>query len=156
MVFSYDTRGILKENLVSYSCRISDEYQVRLLVSSETILDIEELDYAVGAPFAFLLGGYSRDLKQIFITHVVEASDAESLLTSTFYRTQGIIDYIGDVDYSSSEGSEKYHQALKLLSSKAKDETVNVNNPVLATKNTDGTVSFHLYFAEKLHLFIRE
>ena len=34
------------------------------------------------------------------------------------------------------------------------DENININNPVLATRNIDGTLSFYLYLAGKLEKFI--
>lgn len=145
-IISYDKRGIIIDRILSFSCTLPNGKIKVLNVSSETLLDIEELDYTEEFVTGFLFGNYSRDNSQIIITHCVNPSEAPQKLDALFKRTNGIIDYLGDITYSCEQNSSTYKQLIELEEDKSQDEQININNPVVAMKDEEGNVSFHLYF----------
>ncbi len=154
VVWSYDKRGVVADRLKRYSCDLQNGNMVSLIVPTEAIYDAEDMEYTACGPIGYIFGAYSRDCTSIMITHFVPACEAENKLNEVFYHSHGLIDYLGDFEFSCDEGGEKYKQVFSSLEAKALAENVNVNNPILAMKNIDGTVEFYLYFNGKLLPFI--
>jgi hypothetical protein len=90
------------------------------------------------------------------ITHFVDAVSAKDILRDAFSTSKGIIDYIGDYTYSGEETNTYRDDTLVTLAAKAEDESINTNNPLLALRNPDGTVSFFLYLNNGLVPFIKQ
>ncbi len=154
-ICSYDERGIIVDRLKHYRCDLLNGNMVDLVVPSEALYDVEDMEYTQSEPIGYIFGAYSRDCTQIMITHFVTANEAEYKIEEVYSQTDGLIDYLGDIDYSCTEGSEKYKKVLSSIQQKAWATNVNINNPVLAMKNQDGSVSFFLYFNGKLLPFIQ-
>lgn len=153
MVLSHDSRGILVDRIESYKL---EGYDIKMAIPSETILDAEEMNDAPDGAIGYILGCYSKDGKQIMVTHVVEATMAKSLLTDAYETSKGIIDYIGDFAYSGEHAGTFSNNIFEMLAAKAEDENINTNNPLLAVRNPDGSVSFFLFINNELEPFVKE
>ena len=153
MIFSHDKRGVLIDRLESYK---AEGYDIWLTVPTESIFDAEEMEDNENGEIGYILGSYSRDGKMIMITHFVDAVSAKDILRDAFSTSKGIIDYIGDYTYSGEETNTYRDDTLVTLAAKAEDESINTNNPLLALRNPDGTVSFFLYLNNGLVPFIKQ
>lgn len=153
-IWSYSSRGVVAETMHSF--RLKD-YDIRLIVGSETLMDGEEMcDVEAGEDIGYLLGGYSADGKMIMLSHFIEAQNAEQSLSNAYTVSNGIIDYIGDYAYSSPQDGVYDENAPLRLAAKAEDKSINTQNPMLAIRNTDGSISFFLYINGDLVPFIEE
>lgn len=148
-IYSYSDRGIVADRLIVYKLQNMD---ISLIVSSETLMDGEDLADADNGPIGFLLGGYSRDGKTIMVTHFISSENANLQLRDAWNVSQGIIDYIGDFRYSNFEDSYKKEDA-KIIFAKAQDEEVDTNNPLLAIRKTTGEIDFYLFIKGGLKKF---
>lgn len=149
-IYSYSERGIIADRISTYKL---EGYDITLNVSKETLYDAEEMNDSPDGAIGYVFGSYSKDGKQIMITHVVDALNAEELLSDAFETSKGLIDYIGDYRYS-GEKSETYSvSSFELIASKAEDCSINTNNPLLAVRNPDGSITFFLYINNELVKF---
>lgn len=89
------------------------------------------------------------------ITQIIPNKEAESYLKSAFANSNGIIDYIGDFVYSDSKSDKCPQDSYDNLLAKAADPEINTNNPILALKHQDGTISFMLLINGKLKPFTK-
>lgn len=151
-IFRYNHRGIVADRLHTYRLKDSD---IILNIPNEVLLDAEDLPDSFGDYLGFILGGYSKDGKQIMITNIVEPDNAKQELEYAFFTSKGIIDYIGDVSYSNVESGTFKESSLLDISAKAQDEEINTNNPLLAIKNPDGDITFFLFINGGLIPFIK-
>ena len=115
--------------------------------------DAEDMSDAADGEIGYILGCYSRDGKRIMITHIVDSYNAKKLLTDAYKTSKGLIDYIGDFSYSGEKADTYNQSSLDIIASKAEDPTINTNNPLLAVRNPDGSISFFLYINNDLRLF---
>ena len=152
-IYSYSDRGIVSDRLSTYNL---EGYDIRLTVSSETLYDAEEMEDSPEGNIGYCLGSYSRDGKQIMITHIVDSLNAKDLLTDAFATSKGLIDYIGDYRYSGKNPESFNTTSYEIIAAKAEDENINTNNPLLAVRNPDGSVTFFLYINNELVKFIKE
>lgn len=152
-IYSYKDRGVVANKIHTYKL---DGYDVTLNIAGETILDAEELEDVTDGQIGYVLGTYSRDGKEIMITNIVQANQAYKALTNLFEFSNGVIDYIGDYDYSGLDKGSCMESSLELISSKAEDPEINTNNPLLVTRNTDGTLSYFLYINNGLVKFLAD
>lgn len=149
-IYSYSERGIISDRISTYKL---EGYDITLNVSKETLYDAEEMNDSPDGAIGYIFGSYSKDGKQIMITHIVDALNAEELLSDAFETSKGLIDYIGDYRYS-GEKSETYSaSSFELIASKAEDCSINTNNPLLAVRNPDGSITFFLYINNELVKF---
>lgn len=153
-IYSYDGRGIMADRISTYKL---EGYDIIMNIPRETLLDAEYMDEPIG----YLLGTYSRDGMQIMVTHIVPASDAEAVLNEAFATSKGIIDYIGDFEYSIPGTSDYRELSYDRIRQKALDPSINTNNPVLAVRIPDGldsdghSLRFYLYINDELVQFIQ-
>lgn len=149
-IYSYSERGIIADRISTYKL---GGYDITLNVSKETLYDAEEMNDSPDGAIGYIFGSYSKDGKQVMITHIVDALNAEGLLSDAFETSKGLIDYIGDYRYS-GEKSETYSaSSFELIASKAEDCSINTNNPLLAVRNPDGSITFFLYINNELVKF---
>lgn len=141
-IYSHTDRGVLADRIQTYKL---EGYDIVLNVPQEVILDAEEMDDVKTGPIGFVLGAYGRDGKQIMVTHVLDAQDAESSLIQIYQHTKGIVDYIGDYDYSGEKSGTFRQKSIDLLRAKAADPEINTRNPLLIVRNTDVSLSFFLF-----------
>lgn len=151
VIWSYDNRGIIADRLKTYEIPNS---RIRMTIPSETLMDGEEMFYSSNEEIGYLLGGYSADGTIVMVSHIIESENAKSHLDYAFRLSGGIIDYLGDYVYSYGDTGSYKPKYQDIMAAKAADENININNPVLATRNPDGTLSFYLYLAGKLEKFI--
>ena len=149
-IYSYSDRGIVADRISTYQL---DGYDILLNVSTETLYDAEEMNDSPDGAIGYIFGSYSKDGKQVMITHIVDAWNAKELLTDAFKTSKGIIDYIGDYRYSGEEPETYSASSFELMASKAGDDSINTNNPLLAVRNPDGSLSFFLYINNELVKF---
>ena len=152
MIFSHDRRGVLIDRLIGYK---AEGYDIWLTVPSEVLMDAEEMPDVINGELGYILGGYSRDGRMVMVTHIVEATDAQQKLCDAFYSSNSVIDYIGDYTYSGGESNTYREETLLSLINKAEDTSINTNNPLLALRNPDGSVSFFLYMNASLVPFLQ-
>lgn len=152
-IYSYTDRGIVSDKLSTYRL---DGYDIILNISSETLYDAEEMDDSREGDIGYILGSYSRNGKQIMITHIIDSLNAKNILSEAFKTSKGLIDYIGDYRYSDEKLDTFNSSSFEIIASKANDPTINTNNPLLAIRNTDGSVTFFLYINNELVKFIKE
>lgn len=149
-IYSYSERGIIADRISTYKL---EGYDITLNVSKETLYDAEEMNDSADGAIGYIFGSYSKDGKLVMITHIVDALNAEGLLSDAFETSKGLIDYIGDYRYS-GEKSETYSaSSFELIASKAEDCSINTNNPLLAVRNPDGSITFFLYINNELVKF---
>lgn len=151
VIWSYDKRGIIADKLKKYGLPNS---RIRMVISSETLMDGEDMFYSENEEIGYLLGGYSADGTMVMVSHIIESENAKERLDYAFNLSDGIIDYLGDYVYSDVETGSYKPKYQDIIEAKAADETININNPILATRNPDGTLSFYLYLAGKLEKLI--
>ncbi len=129
---------------------------IRLSILDETFKAIEALpesyDYAIG----YLLGMYSEDRKQIFVCFAIQNDGASDALEEIFDFSEGVIDYIGEVHYSTIYGDGFPKNIEQSIRAKALSESVNTNNPLLALRNPDGSISFYLYINDEFVKFVEQ
>lgn len=142
VIYSHTDRGVLADRIQTYKL---EGYDIVLNIPQEVMLDAEEMDDVKTGPIGFVLGAYGRDGKQIMVTHVLDAQDAESRLVQIYQHTKGIVDYIGDYDYSGEKSGTFRPKSLDLLRAKAADPEINTRNPLLIVRNTDCSLSFFLF-----------
>lgn len=152
-IYSYTQRGIVADRISTYKL---DGYDITLNISSETMYDAEEIIDVPNGEIGYIFGSYSRDGKQIMITHIVDSLNATVLLTDAYQTSKGLIDYIGDYCYSGEQANTYNPSSLDLIASKSDDPTINTNNPLLAVRNPDNTVSFFLYINNELIKFNKQ
>lgn len=149
-IYSYSERGIIADRISTYKL---EGYDITLNVSKETLYDAEDMNDSPDGAIGYIFGSYSKDGKQVMITHIVDALNAEGLLSDAFETSKGLIDYIGDYRYS-GEKSETYSaSSFELIASKAEDCSINTNNPLLAVRNPDGSITFFIYINNELVKF---
>lgn len=149
-IYSYSERGIIADRISTYKL---EGYDITLNVSKETLYDAEEMNDSADGAIGYIFGSYSKDGKLVMITHIVDALNAEGLLSDAFETSKGLIDHIGDYRYS-GEKSETYSaSSFELIASKAEDCSINTNNPLLAVRNPDGSITFFLYINNELVKF---
>lgn len=153
-VWSHSDRGVVVDRLRNYRLENGD---IKLSISSETYMDAQEMEYAGESNYlGFILGGYSMDRKHIMISHVISTENSRACLENAYRISNGIIDYIGDFTFSDSVTGTFNDETLEIIAGKAASQTVNANNPLLAVRNTDGSVSFYLYLNGTLVPFHEE
>ena len=140
---------------ISHTYKIKGK-NIKLSILDETYKAIEALpesyDYAIG----YLLGMYSEDRKQIFVCFAIQNDGASDALESIFDFSEGVIDYIGEVHYSGIHGDTFSNDIEQSIRAKAFSDTVNTNNPLLALRNPDGSISFYLYINDKFLKFVEQ
>lgn len=151
VIWSYDNRGIIADRLKTYELPNS---RIRMTIPSETLMDGEDMFYSNNEVIGYLLGGYSADGTIVMVSHIIASENAKGHLDYAFRLSGGIIDYLGDYVYSDGDTGSYKPKYQDIMAAKAADENININNPVLATRNPDGTLSFYLYLAGKLERFI--
>ena len=149
-IYSYSERGIIADRISTYKL---EGYDITLNVSKETWYDAEEMNDSPDGAIGYIFGSYSKDGKQIMITHIVDALNAEELLSDAFETSKGLIDYIGDYRYSGEQPETYSASSVELIASKAEDCSINTNNPLLAVRNPDGSNTFFLYINNELVKF---
>lgn len=142
VILSYDKRGVIADQLERYELKGHD---ISMIISSETLMDGEDIPEAENGILGFVFGCYSNDGKQIMVTHIVPADFAHEQLENAFKTSKGIIDYIGDFVYSGSKANTFTEEAFTIIESKALNQNINTNNPLLAVRNPEGSLSFFLY-----------
>lgn len=151
-IFRYSDRGIVSDRIYSYKLQDSD---IILNIPNETLLDAEDLPESYSDYLGFILGNYSKDGKQIMVTHIIAPEKADELLENIFKTSKGIIDYIGDVTYSGAERGSIRQDSFEDIAAKAADKEINTNNPLLAVRNPEGDFSFFLYINDNLIPFYK-
>ena len=143
VIWSYKERGVVADRLQTFA--LEGDESIRMTISTETLLDGEDLEEAADGAIGYLLGGYSKDGKHIFVSHFIPPVNAEEKLWAVFRQSAGIIDYIGDFTYSFENADEFQEKLINILAAKAANESINTNNPLLAVRHVERSISFYLY-----------
>jgi hypothetical protein len=144
-IYSYDDRGVIADYLHKY--QLTDG--LSLIVSKETLLDIEEMQDSASGVIGKLYGCYSYDGRTIFITHCVSEDDTNAV-HDILEVSQGVIDFIGEYRYSTEKDGEYSTDMVDYMKDLSLKKDVNTNNPLLALRNTNGSTTFYLYIDETL------
>lgn len=151
-IWSHNKRGVIADRLINYE--LKNNSSIRLSVSTETLYDGEDIEDTIELTIGYILGGYSKDGKHIMISHFCAASTAEKNLIDAFKTSNGIIDYIGDFTYSIDDNNENRKILETIIANKAENTEINTNNPLLAMRNLDRSISFYLYLNGAFQKFI--
>ena len=146
-IYRYNQRGIVNDRINTYRLQDSD---IILNIPNEVLMDAEDLPESFSDYLGFIFGTYSKDGKQIMVTHIVEPDNAQNVLENAFSKSQGIIDYIGDVAYSEAKRGSIKKESYDDIAAKAMDKEINTNNPLLAIRNPEGDFSFYLFINGEL------
>lgn len=130
-----------------YTYQLSDG--LSLIISKETLLDIEEMQDSETSVIGILYGCYSYDGRTIFITHCIPEYDMRAI-NDILYVSQGVIDYVGEYRYSTENDGEYSSETLNHIKELSIRENINTNNPLLALRNTNGSTTFYLYIDGQL------
>ena len=149
-IYSYSQNGIVADRILNYKL---EGYDIILNVPQESIYDAEDMQDSTTGNIGYIFGCYSKNGKQILITHIVESHRAKDLLIDAYKTSKGLIDYIGDYCYSGKDANSYSESSLELLAAKAADPSINTNNPLLAVRNPDRSVTFFLYINNSLIKF---
>lgn len=117
-----------------------------------------------------LIGGYSEDGKNVFLTDILIPDNFES--RSTFFRadtkkinteieeiytkTDGNIIYLGDWHSHPNMSHSYSHVDFKSIERQAKSPLVSINNPIMAIVSIspeDYDIGFYIYYKNKLYTF---
>lgn len=169
-VLSHTDRGILKDNIVTYHQK---ELGFTLSVVEQCLDEIKQYAY-MHYPNEFggyLLGGYSRDMKRIYLTNVIIPDQVKS--GPAFFRpmnnavvhkrikqiyddTDGLVNYIGEwhthPEMANFYSSTDYSSIRK----QAESEAVNTNNPLLcivSIRKRSYEPKFYIYYDNELYEF---
>lgn len=153
MVFSHTKRGIVIDRFENFQLK---GYGISMVVPTETMYDAEELDDVPNGNIGYVLGNYSRDGKLVMVTHVISPYKAQDKLLDAFNTSKGIIDYIGDFAYSGAEPGSINNETMELIASKANDDTIDTNNPLLIIRNPNRSLSYFLYINGRLVPFDKQ
>lgn len=149
--WSYTRRGIVADRLKTYKLQDSN---IRLTISSEVLLDMEDMEDVPQGATGYFLGGYSHDGKLVMITHAVEACKAHAKLTGAFNTSAGIIDYLGDFYLAYDEDGHCKPEYYDQIRRKAADSEININNPLLAVRTPGSSIKFFLYIDNAFKEFV--
>lgn len=152
-IYSYTERGIVADRISTYKLK---GYDILLNIPSETMFDALGINDISSGEIGYLFGSYSRNGKQILITHIVDSQHAKELLSDAYATSKGLIDYIGDYRYSGPEADTYTQSSFDEIAAKAENTSINTNNPLLAVRNPDVTVSFFLYINNELVKFDKQ
>ena len=147
VIYNKDMNSVIEDNILTLKLKDSS---IRLNIFDSVLSSVnripESSDYAIG----YLLGGYSEDRKDIYITNVVSSEGAIEDLDRIYSLTEGVIDYIGEIHYADEKGHLCHDEIVDSLTSKAQDPTINTNNPLIATRRPDGSIDFYLFCEGRL------
>lgn len=150
-IWHYNDNGIASEVLLTYRLENSP---IRMTITSKLVEEICKLPKDITAPMGYLLGGFSRDKQDIYVTNLGGVDDIEQRLDYLSELSNGIVDYIGEISVCRNHDIPPYmHDCLK---NRAEDENVNTNNPLLATLDAHNDVQFYLYADNTFIPFVKE
>lgn len=149
-IWSHADSGVIADRFNSYKL---EGYDIKLFVSDETLLDGDDVADIKSPTIGYLFGCYSSDGKTIMLTHFVEVSSANRLLSEAYTNSDGIIDYIGDFCYALNNEGEATDSICNLLKGKAINPNINTNNPLLAVRTPDRRIKFYLLINNSLVAF---
>lgn len=119
----------------------------------------------------YIAGGYSRDGRNIVITHNViseaqygaysmyrtcDMSDVHAQLKDLFEKSKGVIDYIGEWHSHPKMTTEYSHTDFSSIQKQADSKEINTNNPLLmiaSIGNGPFEICFRLFYENKLYEF---
>lgn len=161
-ILSYKNRGIISDNLHNF--HLEGYGSIKLSISDESIFDCMDLDYEVLSNtndslqlpiLGYALGCYSLNREHIFISHIISTVNAEITLREKFDLSHGVIDYIGDVCFSTNNDDLKF-ALIDMLATKAQCTSINTNNPLLICRDENDNLAFYLYIDNQLVRFIED
>lgn len=171
-VLSHTDNGIAKDNIVTFSQK---ELGFTLSISQHCLDEIKHYSY-MHYPLEFggyLLGGYSRDMKRIYLTNILIAenkingraffqpinnSTVHKKITKIFEKTQGLINYIGEWHTHPEMGNFYSGTDFDSIKKQAKSKNIFTNNPLLCVVSVGRRFfepKFYIYYNNDLYEFVK-
>lgn len=171
-VLSHTDKGIVKDNIITFS---QEELGFTLSISQHCLDEIEDYSY-MHYPLEFggyLLGGYSRDMKRIYITNIliaenkingreffqpIDNSAVHKKITEIFDKTQGLINYIGEWHTHPEMGNFFSGTDFDSIKKQAKSKDIFTNNPLLCIVSVGRQFfepKFYIYYNNDLYEFVK-
>lgn len=169
-VLSHTDNGIVKDNIITFSQK---ELGFTISISQHCLDEIEHYSY-MHYPLEFggyLLGGYSRDMKRIYLTNILKAENkingraffqpidnfaVHKKIKKIFSKTQGLINYIGEWHTHPEMGNFFSGTDFDSIKKQAKSKDIFTNNPLLCIVSIGRKFfepKFYIYYNNDLHEF---
>lgn len=161
-IWSYKNCGIIADRLRNF--HLEGYESIKLSISDESIFDCIDLNFEVLSNangslqlpiLGYALGCYSLNREHIFITHIISTTNAETILKEKFDLSYGVIDYVGDVCFSTNNNNLRC-ALIDMLATKAQCTSINTNNPLLIFREENDNLAFYLYIDNQLVRFIED
>jgi integrative and conjugative element protein (TIGR02256 family) len=169
-VLSHTDIGIIKNNIITLNQK---ELGFTLSISQHCLDEIEHYSYKhYPLEFGgFLLGGYSRDMKRIYITNIliaenkingpaffqpIDNSSVHKKITKIFDKTHGLINYIGEWHTHPEMGNFYSGTDFDSIKKQAKSKNIFTNNPLLCVVSVGRRYfepKFYIYYNNNLYEF---
>lgn len=169
-ILRYQEDDIKYDEILEY---IQPELGITLSVPQSLIEEIHNntinaYPYEVGG---YIAGGYSRDGRNIVITHNVisedqygapttyrtcDMNDVHAQLNDLFEKSKGVIDYIGEWHSHPNMTTEYSHTDFSSIQKQAHSKEINTNNPLLMIASIGSgsfEICFRLFYENKLYEF---
>lgn len=171
-VLSHSDNGIEKDNIISFNQK---ELGFTLSISQHCLDEIENYSY-MHYPLEFggyLLGGYGRDMKRIYLTNILKAenkingraffqpidnSAVHKKIKKIFAKTQGLINYIGEWHTHPEMGNMYSGTDFDSIMKQAKSKDIFTNNPLLCIVSVGRRFfepKFYIYYNNDLYEFVK-
>ncbi|MDD4211620.1 MAG: ThiF family adenylyltransferase [Clostridia bacterium] len=171
-VLSHTDNGIEKDNIITF---IQKELGFTISISQHCLDEIEHYSYMY-YPLEFggyLLGGYSRDMKRIYLTNILKAeniingrtffqpinnSAVHKKIKKIFAKTQGLINYIGEWHTHPEMGNMYSGTDFDSIMKQAKSKDIFTNNPLLCIVSVGNGFfepKFYIYYNNNLYEFVK-
>ncbi len=169
-VLSHTDNGIVKDNIITFNQK---ELGFTISISQHCLDEIQHYSY-LHYPLEFggyLLGGYSKDMKRIYLTNILTAenkingrtffqpvdnSAVHKKIKKIFIKTKGLINYIGEWHTHPEMGNFFSGTDFDSIKKQAKSKNVFTNNPLLCIVSVGRRFfepKFYIYYNNELHEF---
>lgn len=171
-ILSHYDDGVVKDNIVTFNQK---ELGFTLSITQHCLNEIEHFSY-LHYPYEFggyLLGGYSRDMKRIYLTNIIMAeskingraffqpidnSEVHNKITKIFDATNGLINYIGEWHTHPEMGNFYSGTDFDSIRKQAKSNNIFTNNPLLCVVSVGKQFfepKFYIYYQDDLYEFVK-
>lgn len=171
-VLSHSDDKINKDNIVTFHQK---ELDFTLSILQHCLDDLKNYSYQhypleIGGYF---LGGYSRDMKRIYLTNVliaenmrngraffqpIDNSAVHKKIKKFFDNTQGLINYLGEWHTHPEMGNLYSGTDFDSIKKQAKSKNISTNNPLLCVVSVGRRFyepKFYIYYNDDLYEFVK-
>ena len=169
-ILSHTDDGVKKDNIVTL---YQKDLDFTLSIAQHCLDEIKHYSYMY-YPMEFggyFLGGYSKDMKRIYLTNVLTAennikgraffqpidnSAVHKKIKEVFNKTKGLINYIGEWHTHPEMGNFYSGTDFNSIKMQAKSKNIYTNNPLLCVVSVGRQLfdpKFYIYYEDNLYEF---